>query len=60
MIVNQIYLSNRPIGIVRGSPEEYYEYLKNSKSVRKLHSFNIYITRSDVSLALMDSAYGAL
>ena len=31
MIVNQIYLSNRPIGIVRGSPEECYEYLKTVK-----------------------------
>jgi len=25
-----------------------------------MHSFNFYISRSDVSLALMDSAYGAV
>ena len=28
--------------------------------MRKLHLFNFYITRSDVSLALMDSACGAV
>jgi len=31
MIVNQIGLSNRPIGIIRGCPEEYYECLKTEK-----------------------------